>query len=165
MGQGLGSWIINFPLYQVSSSTLELRWENAHNDTVQLIFELGVGGAILVAIFLFRLATSERRPEFYALLVFFVESCFEFPLYQPVTGALAMVCAGWLFSRGDSLRHALARLRLSIRPGDANARGSLHIPGGGTVPARSGPTFGPGLSCYSDTRRGPFERYRPGTQV
>ncbi len=165
LGQGLGSWIINFPLYQTSSSTLELRWENAHNDTVQLLFELGVGGAVLVAIFLLRMATSERRPEFYALLVFLIESCFEFPLYQPVTGGLAMVCAGFLFSRGVPLHRLLVRLGLSIRSGYAHARGAVHLPGGSVVPLGKGPTFGPGLSCYSDTRRGPFERYRPGTHV
>ncbi len=165
LGQGLGSWIVNFPLYQTHSNPLELRWENAHNDVVQLLFELGVGGAVLVAAFAFRLAVSQRTPEFFALLVFAVEGCFGFPLYQPVTGALAMVAAGFLFRRSIPLHRLVVRFRLPVWHGDANARGSLHQPGGGTVPAEPRPTFGSGLSCYSQTRLNRDQKYRASTAL
>lgn len=113
-GQGLGSWIVNFPLYQRHTSPLELRWENAHNDAIQIIFELGIVGAALCAAFVYRLAIAERRPEFYALVVFSVEGLFGFPLYTPVTGALAAVCAGYLFSRGRYLRDDFVRFGLLL---------------------------------------------------
>ncbi len=164
-GQGLGSWIINFPLYQTHSNTLELRWENAHNDAVQLLFELGVGGAVLVAAFAFRLATSERRPAFYALLVFAVEGCLGFPLYQPVTGALAMVAAGFLFRRSVPLHRLIIRGGLSVWDGHAHARSGLYQPGGGAVPAVARPTFGAGLSCYSQTRLNRNQNYRAGAAL
>ncbi len=164
-GQGLGSWMINFPLYQTHSNPLELRWENAHNDAVQLLFELGIGGAVLIAVFLFRLANAERNAAFYALVVFAVEACFEFPIYQPVTGALAVVCAGYLFRRSDSLRSLVVRGGLRIRYWHAQPRGGIHQPGGGVIPAAARPTFGPGLSCYSESRFVPYQRNRPGTQV
>lgn len=165
LGRGLGSWIIDFPMFQQHTSTLELRWENAHNDTVQLLFELGIGGAILVATFLFRLATSERNPAFYALVVFAVESIFEFPLYQPVTGAIMAVCAGFLFSRSTPIRDLVVRRGLSVRDGDADTAGDLHRPGGSTVPADAGPTFGAGLSCYSATRFKRRDQDRAGVTI
>ena len=165
LGQGLGSWMINFPIYQVHSNTLELRWENAHNDVVQLLFELGVGGAVLVAVFAARLATAERNPAFYALVVFAVESFFEFPLYQPVTGALAVLCAGWLFGRGDSLHSLLVRFRLPVRHGNAHARGRLYQPGGGVVSVKPRPAVWPGLSRYSDARSDRYQNYRARDQI
>ena len=165
LGQGLGSWIVNFPLYQAHSNALELRWENAHNDAVQLLFELGVGGAVLVAAFLFRLANSERNPAFYALVVFAVESCFGFPLYQPVTGALAMVLAGFLFGRGDPVRDLLARLRLRIWPRHADPQRGGDQPGGGVVSVQPRPPVWTGLSRYSQARPVANRSHRQGAQI
>jgi len=119
LGRGLGSFIVEFPRFQQYSSPLSLRWENAHNDIVQILFELGIGGFVLIALFAIRLAQAERRPEFYALVVFLVEGLFGFPLYQPVTGGLAAVCAGCIFGHGYSLRFELDRFGLRIRAGYA----------------------------------------------
>ena len=138
VGQGLGSWIVNFPLYQRHTSALEIRWENAHNDALQLVFELGIIGAGLCAAFICRLATSERRPEFYALVVFIVEGMFGFPLYVPVTAALAAICAGRLFARGPYLREHLVRLGLFLRTRYPAGRGSQLLQGGNAVPAQPG---------------------------
>jgi hypothetical protein len=137
-GQGLGSWVTNFPLYQHHTSPLELRWENAHNDALQLTFELGIVGAMLCAAFVYRLAISERRPEHYALLVFIVEGLFGFPLYVPVTAALAAICAGHLFARGPYLRQHIVRLGLFLRHWDAAGRGGQLLQGGDAIPAQSG---------------------------
>lgn len=128
LGHGLGSFIVDYPAFQHHSNPLMLRWENAHNDILQVVYELGIGGALLVGALIFRMATGERGPAFYALLVFLVEGCFGFPLYEPATGALAMVCAGRLFVGSPALfelvdsvrlriRHRLARRQYSALPG------------------------------------------------
>ena len=133
-GQGLGSWLTNFPIYQRHSNPLELRWENAHNDAVQLVFEFGVIGAAFVALYLARLFTAIRTPAFYALVVFSIESLFEFPLYDPLTGALAAVCTGHLFSRGAALRDDLAGVGLRVRTWYSHARRSTFLSRGQPVP-------------------------------
>jgi len=107
-GWGIGSFIHDFPLYQRHTSALTLRFENAHNDFLQLVFELGLGGllaAIAVAVQLWRTAPS---PAWYASVVFLVEGCFGFPLYEPVTACIAAVCAGRLFAEHVAVFDLLA---------------------------------------------------------
>jgi hypothetical protein len=165
LGQGLGSWMINFPLYQAHSNALELRWENAHNDTVQLLFELGIGGAFLVAAFVIRMANAERGPAFYALVVFAVEGCVGFPLYQPVTGGLAVLLAGFLFGRGAALHQLVAGVGLRIRSWYAHPRRAIHLAGGRIVSVESRSPFRSGLSRHSQTRPGPHEHGDASTQI
>lgn len=138
-GQGFGSFITNFTLYQHATSPLEIRWEQAHNDALQLIFELGIIGAALCAAFIYRLAIAERRPEFYALVVFVVEGTFGFPLYIPVTAALAALCAGHLFARGRYLRDDLLRLGLLLCARYSAGRHHQLLSGSNSVPAQSRP--------------------------
>ncbi len=138
VGQGFGSWIVNFPLYQRFTSPLEIRWENAHNDPIQIIFELGLIGGILCVAFVYRLAISRRKPEFYALVVFLVEGFFGFPLYVPVTAALAAVCAGHLFADGRYLRDDIARFGLLLCNRYTAGRSRQLLQGGDAVSAASG---------------------------
>jgi hypothetical protein len=118
-GRGLGSFMVEFPRWQNYTSSLNLRWENAHNDPLQLTFELGIGGVILISLFAIRMAYAPRRPEFYALVAFVVEGLFGFPLYQPVTGVFAALCAGCLFGHCDPLRSDLLRVGHGVRIGYA----------------------------------------------
>lgn len=97
-GHGLGSFIYEFPLYQRHTSALQLRFENAHNDFLQLCFELGLVAVVAAVVILVQLWYAPRSPAWYALVVFLVEGCFGFPLYEPVTACLAAVCAGHLFT-------------------------------------------------------------------
>lgn len=155
LGQGLGSWIVNFPLYQHSSNALQLRWENAHNDVVQIIFELGVVGAVLVIAGLWRLLLSPRAPEYYCLCVFVLCGGVGFPLYEPVSGALAAACAGVLFSGLPPVRGHLARFGLRLWDGLANKRPGLFLPGRRAVPAQSRPPVRGGLYHHSSSRPDP----------
>ena len=97
-GHGLGSFIYEFPLYQRHTSALQLRFENAHNDFLQLAFELGLVAVLAAVVILVQLWYTPKSPAWYALVVFLVEGCFGFPLYEPVTACLAAVCAGHLFA-------------------------------------------------------------------
>lgn len=113
-GHGVGSFIANYPTFQHHSSPLTIRYENTHNDILQVLYELGIGGALLIAILAVRLVKVNRGPEWYALVVFLIEGCFGFPLYEPATGAVAACCAGYLFSRRDDVCHLLFDRRRRI---------------------------------------------------
>lgn len=103
-GHGLGSFLVEYPSFQAHSPALALRFENAHNDFLQVVYELGLGGLILIVVLLLRMAAAPRSPAWYALVVFLVEACFGFPLYEPVSGALAACCAGVVFAGCTGLR-------------------------------------------------------------
>ena len=114
LGHGLGSFIGDFPLYQRHSTSLNIRYENTHNDIVQVIYELGLAGAVLLSWLFCRLVRAERSPAWYCMVVFLVEGCFGFPLYKPVTGGLAAVCTAYLLVRSPAVRDLLDPVRRRI---------------------------------------------------
>jgi hypothetical protein len=120
-GHGLGSFMPDFPALQHHSDPLMIRYENTHNDMLQVIYELGIGGAVLIGFLFWRMACMDRSPAWYALLVFMVEGSFSFPLYEPVTGAVAACCAGYLFSGRHTLRGLFAGGRRGLQ--DRNGHG------------------------------------------
>ena len=125
-GHGLGSFISEFPLWQQHTSALTLRFENAHNDFMQLCFELGLGGVLAAALVVAQLWGTPRSSAWYALVVFLVEGCFGFPLYEPVTASLAAVCAGALFAEHVVLFDLLAAWGPRIWAGDFAPRRRAH---------------------------------------
>lgn len=114
LGHGLGSFLVNYPLYQHHSIGLQLRFENAHNDYLQVVYELGIGGLALIAVLLARTLAASPSPARYGMIVFLVEACFGFPLYEPVSAALAACCAARLFSDCRSLRDFVPARRSRI---------------------------------------------------
>lgn len=132
-GHGIGSFIADFPTYQTHINALSLRFEHAHNDYLQVAYELGIGGLILLVVLAARMYVKgfsgrkwervgeSRNPEWYAMIVFLGIAVFDFPLYEPCTGTLAALCAGRLFAGCPGLRDLLAswRFRLWDRAKDA----------------------------------------------
>lgn len=105
LGNGLGSFRFAYPVM-----------EHAHNDLLQISYELGFVGALgFVALGLF-LIGGTRGAERLILIAFAVEGLFDFPLYQPATAFLAALCAGAVLRRGDWLRRLFAGRE---RSGDA----------------------------------------------
>ena len=155
-GRGLGSFMVEFPRWQDYTSALQLRWENAHNDPLQIVFELGIGGVVLIALFAIRLSYAERRPEFYALIAVVVEGMFGFPLYQPVTGPVAALCAGWLFGHGDPLRDVLVRFGLRILTWYETAKLWAFRARRRTIPVLSRAPAGGSLVYHQFARRGGY---------
>lgn len=80
IGNGLGSFRFAYP-----------EMEFAHNDFLQITYELGVPGLIVLSGLLFLGLQSQERP---LLIAFMVEGFFGFPLYWPATGFFAAVCLG-----------------------------------------------------------------------
>lgn len=97
-GHGLGSFRWTFHVM-----------EYAHNDPLNIAYELGVPG-ILVAIALAWYALRDGPVAPRALLVcFMVEGLFDFPLYQPAASFLAAVVFGHLVHCRSRLRGPIAR--------------------------------------------------------
>ena len=92
-GHGLGGFFHRFPWF-----------EYAHNDLLQVLFELGVPGALLFVAFfgycLWRGPLVERA----VLVVFLVEGLFGFPLYTPATAFVAALAAGSIIRARCELR-------------------------------------------------------------
>ncbi len=71
--------------------------EHLHNDYLEVAYELGLPGSVLLIL---SLATLQRHgAEYYAGCAIFITACFSFPLHNPATAFLAAYLAGCL-SRG-----------------------------------------------------------------
>lgn len=85
IGNGLGSFQWAYP-----------EMERAHNDLLQISYELGIPGFLVSAsVMLYCYIKGPVVPRL-ILVVFAVEGLFDFPLYQPSTGFLAALAAGHL---------------------------------------------------------------------
>lgn len=86
-GHGLSSFakdgyynIISRPIY-------------AHNDLLQILHELGIIGATLIALF-FTMVLHTKQKEKYVIITFVIISCFDFALYLPVSSAICFLVCG-----------------------------------------------------------------------
>ncbi len=93
-GNGIGSFIYLFPEYNKHLDTTVSLAEYAHNDLLQLIFELGIGviPLILIALLLLRINNEYRN----ALVFFIIIGFFGFPLHMPATGFMVALVAAQL---------------------------------------------------------------------
>lgn len=104
LGNGLGQYYVTYPNIASRIDTLQQRPEHAHNDILELGYELGCG-LLLVVAFLRSVWRGALPAERAVLLGFAVEGCFGFPLYMPVSAAIFAVMAGRLAGSGPSLRN------------------------------------------------------------
>lgn len=136
LGHGLGSFYIDFPGFQEDG--FARRFEHAHNDLLELAYELGIGVLPLLALWL--VAMLQVQPVRVVLVAFTVEGCFAFPLYLPVTAALGILVTGHLYG-------SWARVFRAEHVGERRVRNGAGQPGlrqreapsaarGGLVPAQ-----------------------------
>lgn len=102
-GRGIGSFWTTFPLYANHQNLLLSRPEHAHNDYLELTYELGIGAvlAFWLAIHLFRRAAATERRVFVA---FAVLSLVGFPLFMPASAFLLALAAGHAARNSPELR-------------------------------------------------------------
>lgn len=93
LGRGLGSFYIDFP----SWGDFGQRVNHAHNDWLEITYEVGVLGVGLFAALVIGAMRQAGGGVRYVLAGFLVTGCFGFPLYLPVTGVLAALCMGHLW--------------------------------------------------------------------
>lgn len=95
-GHGIGSYN-TYLLFVPSDFYINSRGivhpEFAHNDYIQLWFELGIGAIAIYTLYAIALSqtTSQQWPTFFA---FFLLGWFYFPLYCPLTAFIGCVFAG-----------------------------------------------------------------------
>ncbi len=106
MGTGLGTFWVVYPRYRQAPS--EMRWNELHNDYLQVFFETGLPGFLITMWFLWRLAAwliprlwNDRDPEFGVILgaslgIFglLCHSMVDFNLQLPANGLLFLVLCG-----------------------------------------------------------------------
>lgn len=114
-GHGVGSFDFLFPKFAQRIDVLAARPQHAHNELLELMFELGVGVIPLVLMVLLLLRVDDVGRI--ALIGFLIIAAFGFPLSTPVTAFMAAVLAGHLSRRVSVVRwHGLdGRSALSIR--------------------------------------------------
>lgn len=129
MGHGIGSFYVTFPAFATHFNTLASRPEHAHNEILEIAFELGPVGVLLALAFcatLWGRVTAARL----VLIAAAVESLGEFPLHSPAAGVLVLFAAGHCARDLGSIRdqawygRILARLRLAAfrKPASVHAR-------------------------------------------
>lgn len=112
LGRGIGSFWVTFPEHAKQIDGLALRPTEAHNDLLQILYELGPGSLAVVALLAFALRGPLTR-EHYVLVVFLVIGLAAFPLYMPATAMLAALVLGRLCGDRAELRYPVARSRVA----------------------------------------------------
>jgi len=114
LGHGWGQFFVTFPQHATHMDTLLERPEHAHNDFLELTYELGFG-AILLAAFIASIWRSSLATEKAILAAFLVEGLFGFPFYIPTTAVVFAIVAGRLSAAGPDLRDDFNACRMALR--------------------------------------------------
>ena len=113
-GRGIGSFYTTYPDKATREDTLAARPDHAHNDLLELTYELGPGVFAFIA-FLWLTLRVNLWTERLVLWAFLVEGLFGFPLTMPATGFVFAAVAGRLCGSGPSLRSDFERGRVVLR--------------------------------------------------
>jgi hypothetical protein len=90
-GHGIGSFALVFPQFSQRPYALAL---HAHNDALELVFELGLIGGLLALIIVTLLMVQACDADRLVLLALGVEALFGFSCHMPATAFLGAVVAG-----------------------------------------------------------------------
>lgn len=93
-GRGIGSFGSTMPLYAIFTDPAAVRNEFAHNDLLEVLYELGIPGLIIALIFIGAVLRSSDHPERFVFAAFITESFFAFPSHLPATAVLGAIVAG-----------------------------------------------------------------------
>lgn len=93
-GNGIGSFVFKFPEYNKHIDGSVTLVEYAHNDLLQLIFELGIGSIPLM--FIVALLLMVKNDYKSAFIFFIVIGIFGFPLHMPITAFMFALVAAQL---------------------------------------------------------------------
>jgi hypothetical protein len=115
LGSGIGSY--GFMPHQLLADGHPM---HAHNDALEILYELGMIGLGLAALFVWELRGPLNSARL-VLTVFAVEACFAFPLHLPVTLFLAAVAAGHAIRNRAVVRRVATHRRNFGNPGLARA--------------------------------------------
>lgn len=97
-GNGIGSFYAVFPAEAVHTNVIEVRPEQAHNEYLHALFELGVPGLALCLALACQALRGSLELERLMLVFILAVSIFAFPLHMPFTAFVAALVAGRLCS-------------------------------------------------------------------
>lgn len=114
-GNGIGSYYTLFPYLTSNWDMAEIRPDHAHNDILEMVFELGIGAIFYLALIAlaYRMAAV---PERTVLLAFLCVGCLSFPWHIPTTAFIAALVIGHASQRGYNLRYLNLRFRMALHP-------------------------------------------------
>ena len=115
IGTGIGSY--GFMPHPLNPDGYSM---HTHNDLLELLYELGMIGAGLAALFIWELRGPLNSARL-VLVVFAVEACFAFPSHLPATMALAALAAGYAVRDRALVRDFAHERRHFGHPGLAGA--------------------------------------------
>lgn len=95
IGQGIGSYHSAYPFFANLLDTFKYRAIYAHNDLLQIFFELGIVGGIIAIVFI-GLLMKEKCNEKYIICCFITLSLFSFPFHMPVSAFVLAIVAGYM---------------------------------------------------------------------
>jgi len=107
-GRGIGSFWVASPAHAPRQQAANMRHWHAHNDFLEILYELGALGLVLALAFTAFLAVGPLVPERIVLLAFLALGVTGFPLYQPVPALVGALAAGALAGRWRDLRNGVA---------------------------------------------------------
>lgn len=117
-GHGFGSFQSAYVMLHHYEAIPLGRPENAHNEFLNLAFEVGVPGVLAAAIFALAAWRGGLPVERCLLAALAASGMFGFPLHLPTAGFVAAVVAGRLCGHGHRLRHSSRRRRGGVYAGD-----------------------------------------------
>jgi hypothetical protein len=107
-GHGVGSFNSVFPLYGNWTDASVIQPAHAHNDLLEIAFELGLPGVVLALLFAGTVFKRADQGSRYVLIATGITGCFGFPLFEPSTAFLFGIVAGhagraWSLVRNDAV--------------------------------------------------------------
>lgn len=129
-GHGIGSFSDLY--YVANTKMLLIRPEFAHNDIIQLVYEIGFAGIALALIPALALAVPSTDRS--VLFAWIVAALFYFPLYAPLTAFIGLVVAGSSLRRWALVRNLCRGRRSPQLQWDEDWLTSGHIHWGEAVP-------------------------------
>jgi hypothetical protein len=115
-GRGIGSFETAFPSVATRIDTYASWTEHAHNDWLEVAFELGVPGVLLLAALYVLCFVRGREPERIVLAAFIGETLVGFPSHMPATAFLAALVAGHMCRHRDLVFEQFIDCRIDPLP-------------------------------------------------
>lgn len=137
LGHGIGSFYSMYLAYS-TGLTPQGFWvdlSHAHNDALEMFFELGLPGLILASIFIVLVLRYCGRAERYGLACLGMVGMVGFPLHQPVTQVLVAAMAGNAARDWRCLRDNQSSGYISVRYRHRYANHAAAIECGSPIPA------------------------------
>jgi hypothetical protein len=105
-GYGIGSYEYLFAFYSAHIDVLSQRVIYAHNEPLQLIFELGVGAIpLMIAVCILLMVKDNNR---YVLICFVIIAMLSFPLRIPAMAFIGAVVCGHLARKREPIFNLMA---------------------------------------------------------